>query len=81
MANETGIGHRETAEAEELIDPDGLEKAFQKTYVGVSKIPIDNLEVHRDLSHMLMFNKVLKIVDHMRTCFDPSQVRKNTFLH
>lgn len=64
----------DTDEREELLDPQGLEQSFKKCYVGFTEIPLDNLEVHKDLLYLVDYDQVLKVADNMRSRYDPSQV-------
>ena len=59
-------------EKSELTDPNGLEAKYRKSFVGVAHIPISNLSVHKDLSHLIMKTKVDLIEQSLLDRYDPS---------
>ena len=58
----------------ELLDPSGLEIAFQNKFVGRAEIPLKNLEVSTKVSIPLNNLKVRGLVAGMLERFDPTQM-------
>ena len=63
----------ESKAAEELANPDGLEVKYQKSIIGVTKIPLKNISVHEELVHLVMNDKVKAIAEEIKSRYDPSQ--------
>jgi hypothetical protein len=60
-------------ERTELEDPDGLEKKFQNSYMGVAWISLDNISVSKELNIKPNIYRVCKIKESLKFKYDPSQ--------
>ena len=58
-------------EQKEIDDEEGLEKEYIKNYLGLAKIPLDNITVAPDLKSQLNTFRVRSIADSMKK-YDPS---------
>ena len=60
-------------EQRELLDEEGLEKEYQKSFVGMANIPLDNISISEDLKVKLCKFRVYKIMESIQNKYDPSQ--------
>ena len=63
----------ELSEKGELLDSGGLEVPYRKSFCGVSSIPLLNISVHGDLTHLVSNEKVCRIEQSIIDRYDPSQ--------
>ena len=63
----------EANEKQELEDELGLEKNYQKSYIGLVNIPLDNISVHKELKNLIIPFRVCGIEQSIRERYDPSQ--------
>ena len=64
----------EENEKAELVDSTGLEHKYKSSFIGLASIPLDNLQVPKELQKMVLIYRVYKIMASMKARFDPSQV-------
>ena len=57
----------------ELEDPEGLEKKYQSTYMGVVWIPLDNISISKELNIKPNIFRVCRIKQSLKLKYDPSQ--------
>ena len=57
----------------ELNDPEGLEKKYQSSFVGICWIPLDNVMVSEELNIKPNIFRVCKIEESLKLKYDPSQ--------
>ena len=60
-------------EREELEDPNGLEKSFQKAYVRAISIPLENINLSGDLKMIPHKHRVQEIITSVKLRYDPSK--------
>ena len=56
------------------MDSTGLEHKYKSSFIGLASIPLDNLQVPKELQKMVLIYRVYKIMASMKARFDPSQV-------
>ena len=61
------------SEIMELQKEDGLEKTYQRSYVGRALIPLKNIEVHDSLVSSVNLLRVSLVVEGIKKRYDPSQ--------
>ena len=59
-------------EASELSDADGLEKEYQRSYVGMANISLDNISISKDLDVKVNQFRVYRIMSSIKNKYDPS---------
>ena len=72
-AKQTKREMMDNAEANELNDPEGLEKKYQSSFIGIVWIPLDNVWISEELGIKPNIFRVCKIEESMRLRYDPSQ--------
>ena len=56
----------------ELTDSDGIEKEYQKSFVGLANIPLENIKISQDLEANINKHRVNRIIESMVNKYDPS---------
>ena len=59
-------------EMTELQDNDGLEREYQQSFVGLTNIPLENINIAADLESKVNNNRVDLIIESMLVKYDPS---------